>query len=197
MKNEPQGISQDEVQNFITLNDEKLILAQRKHWIIALKPIVNSVFLALLLEIALYVGLFMYLSLFSLFITVSLLIITITVSRFVKVIIEWYCHLYIITNRRVMEICHVPFSSYHVNDLLLDQMRVVEIDIEVGTIFNQIVGKGDVNILLDQYAHTNTFTLHDVPNPRNTATYLTQIFGNRKQEPALNNLYRYRPKLAL
>lgn len=197
MNNEPHGISQNEVKNFITLNDEALILAQRKHWITALKPIANTFFLGALFEVIIYIGLYMYFSSIPLFITMSLLIVTIAVSRIVKVIIEWYCHLYIITNRRIMEICHVPFSSYHVNDLLLDQMRVVEIDIDVGTIFNELVGKGHVIILLDQYAHTNTFTLYDVPEPRKTATYLTQIFGNRKQEPLINTLYRYQPKFIL
>lgn len=197
MQNEPQKISQNEVQNFITLHDEKLILAQRKHWILTLGPIISTFFLALLVEIVFYVGLFMYLSSFTLFITCSLLIVSIAVSRIVKIIIGWYCHLYIITNRRIMEICHVPFSSYHVNDLLLDQMRVVEIDIDVGTIFNELVGKGDVIILLDQFAHTNTFILQNVPNPRKTATYLTQVFGNRKQEQVTIPLYRYQPKFAL
>ncbi len=194
MNTDSRFIQSAEVKHFITLNGEELILAQRKHWIVTLNPILNTVFIALLAEIFLYGTSILYFSLASLFITISLLIVTISVSRIVKVIIGWYCHLYIVTNKRIMEICHVPFSSYHVNDLLLDQMRVVEIDMDVGTVFNELTGKGDVIILLDQYAHQHTFTLRDVPQPRKTAMYLTQIFGNTPQNNIVFNQYRYQPK---
>lgn len=197
MKTEPDFISHEEVQDFITLHDEELILAKRKHWFVMLGPILNTAFIAIVLLTALYASLFVYVSSLPLLISISLLIVTISISRMVKVIIGWYCHLYIITNRRIMEVRHVPFSSYHVNDLLLDQMRVAEIDVDVGTIFNEIVGKGDVIVQLDQLAREHAFRLSDVAEPRKTAMYLTQVFGERRPSTFGNTLYRYQPKFVL
>lgn len=197
MNNEPNFISHDEVKNFITLQDEELILAKRKHWIIMIAPIINSVLIWIVVMTALYVGTLLYFSIPVLFLTISLLVITVSISRIVKLIIEWYCHLYIITNRRIMEIRHVPFSSYHVNDLLLDQMRVAEIDVEVGSIYNELVGKGDVIIQVDQLAREHHFRLSDVGEPRKTAMFLTQVFGQRMQNLQSSTLYRYQPKFVL
>lgn len=197
MNNEPNFISLDEVKHFITLNGEKLILAQRKHWIITLSPIISTIFTALVLIGALYAGVFIYFSSLILFIAASLLVITVAISRIVNIIIGWYCHLYIVTNRRLMEIYHIPFLSYNVNELLLDQVRVAEVDIAVGTMFNELIGKGDVIIQLDLYVRQHTFILSDVAEPRKTAMFLTQVFGNRKQINIGNTLYRYQPKFIL
>ncbi len=194
---EPYSIADEEVKDFITLADEKLILAKRKHWFVTFCPILNTLFIAIILIATLYLSLHVYLSSLPLFISISLLVISVATSRIVKVIIGWYCHMYIITNRRIMEVRHVPFSSYHVNDLLLDQMRVAEIDIDVGTIFNEIVGKGDVIVQLDQLAREHAFRLSDVAEPRRTAMYLTQVFGERRQNSFTNTLYRYQPKFVL
>ncbi len=197
MNTDTNFISHDEVKHFITLNDEELILAKRKHWFVTLTPIVNTVFLVMMFIAFSYVGFLLYFSSYLLFIVTGLFAIVAGVSRIMKVIIGWYCHLYIVTTRRIIEIRHVPFSSYHVNDLLLDQMRVAEIDVDVGTIFNELVGKGDVIIQLDQLAREHAFRMSDVADPRKTAMYLTQIFGERRQSITGNTLYRYQPKFLL
>ena len=80
------------------------------------------------------------------------------------------------------------------NELLLDQMRVVEVDIDVGNIFNQVVGKGDVIIVLDQYAHVHSFTLRDISHPRRAGMCLTQAFEASLQNNIFIRQYRGVPK---
>lgn len=171
-------IPHDEIKNFITLDDEKVILVQRKHWVLMSGPIIILLLLFGLAEIIFFTGLVIYLAMPLLFAGLTILFINVALSYVVKIIIGWHGHLYIVTTKRIMEVHYVPFSSYHVNDLLLDQMSIAEIEVDVGNIFNELMGKGDVIIHLNQYAHESLFTLRDVDQPRKMELSLTQAFGN-------------------
>src|SRR5690554_1334189 len=86
--------------SFLTLTNEELLLVLRQHIFVILLPIL---FTSIAVVLLLFAAFFLFVHLFPslpFFIISILLIITAGLSFITKIIIDWYFHLYILTNRK-------------------------------------------------------------------------------------------------
>ncbi len=159
---------------FLTLAGEKLLLVQRRHSFVIFLPIVFTIFvLAVLLLTAFLVFISFFHSL-SLFIIVSLLLVSACMSMIAKVIIDWYFHVYILTTRKILEVWYTPLTSYNVNDVLLDKVNCTEIDIKINGFIHELIGMGDIVVTFDRPTHQEEFVFNDIPQPETIEKFLTQ-----------------------
>lgn len=163
----------DEVKNFLTLEDEKLISCKRQHWIVIIPP-VFVIMLTSLISILLITFLYAYLlQSFIILISLTLLVSAIAMTLITKTAIDWQHHLYIITNRKIMEITCVPLFSDNINDVFLDQVRTTEVSSKVGSILGEIFDIGDVTIAFDRPSKEEVFILKNISNPQDTSTQIS------------------------
>lgn len=159
---------------FLTLNDEQLLLVKRRHPFVVIMPILFIGFLTLFFISSAFVIFQEFFLSSSLFFVTSLLLISISISLATKAIIDWYFHVYILTNRKVLELCYSPLTSYTVNDVMLDKVSCTEIDVRTNGFLNEIIDMGDILITFDRPTHQEEFVLKDVQKSHELATYLTQ-----------------------
>src|SRR5713226_5653445 len=101
---------QQSLGNFITLEGEQLLFARRKHVRVLFAPIVAILLFYLLFSITgFYVIHTIMPSQIVLFFAISLILLLVTTSVITKIIIDWFFHLYIITNRKVLDVSYKPF----------------------------------------------------------------------------------------
>src|SRR5665811_2182008 len=107
----------------LTLPDEKLVMARRKHFYVLLPPLTLVAFFAFILIYAFY-ALFSFLLVSqSLLITSIITAIIASLSISAKIVTDWYFHFYVVTNKRIIEISHAPLFSHTMCDVLLSQVR--------------------------------------------------------------------------
>lgn len=154
--------------------DEKLLLYKRRHWIVILPP----VFIAILVILfSLFSAAVLVSTVFRypfVLITVELLVISATLIILSKIIIEWYFHLYVVTTRKILEVCYRPLCSREINDVLLNQVRCTEVDIKTKGIINELLDVGDVTITFDRPTHQEEFVFSSVKNPRSLGMFLSE-----------------------
>lgn len=171
---------------FITLKDEHLLLVKRKHPFVMLMPIFTINCLALFFISSGFVLFQEFLLSSSLFVVTMLLLISITVSLITKIIIDWYFHIYILTNRKILELRYTPLTSYLVNDVMLDRVNCTEIDLRTHGFLNELIDMGDILITFDRPTSREEFILKDVQGSHALATYLTQQLLDVKQPEMLS-----------
>ncbi len=157
---------------FATTPEERLLLATRQHWFTLVPQfLVTSLIIALFI-----VGTFFTANrfLFSLPLLLSFLFISllITVDFIVKITIDWYYHFYIVTTRKILEVCYAPLFSHAINEVLLEQLRCTEIDIQIEGVINEIIDMGDVIITFDRPTHQESFSLKNIQDPKKTGILL-------------------------
>ncbi len=170
---------------FLTLKDEKLLLVKRKHPFVMLMPILITTCLGLFFISSAFVLFQEFLFSSALFITTMLLLISICVSIVTKIIIDWYFHIYILTNRKILELRYTPLTSYLVNDVMLDRVSCTEIDLRTHGFLNELIDMGDILITFDRPTSREEFILKDVQGSHALATYLTQQLLDVKQHETL------------
>jgi len=159
---------------FLTLRDEKLLLVKRKHPFVVFSPIVIIGCLTLFFISSAFVVFQEYFASSSLFFVTLLLLISIAISLITKAIIDWYFHVYILTNRKILELCYSPLTSYVVNDVMLDRVNCTEIDLRSNGILNELIDMGDISITFDRPTRQEEFVLKDIQDSHQLSTYLTQ-----------------------
>lgn len=172
-----------DVKKFLIFPGEKLILATREH--------AAPLFLRLM-----YISLFM--GFFGLLLPVAtvvffqesvlaveffLTILFITLGLYTREVIHWFFHLYIITNRKIVEVSYNPLSTEISNSILLDQLRCTEIDAEVHGALSEILDIGTVVITFDRPTHQEEFRLTNIRSPRKTANSLSLKLYSFAQTP--------------
>jgi len=162
---------------FLTLPDEQLVLAERKHKILIIYEIIIALFLTLGATFIAYSILLYYLHSPSIFIAVFLVIFCTSTSLIAKIIIDWYLHIYIITNKKILEVYYSPLFFYKTSGVQLNQVRCTEIDEKRDGIINEILDKGDVILTFDRPTHQEEFVLTDIRNPRQIALTLSNMFA--------------------
>jgi hypothetical protein len=158
---------------FLTLTGEKLLLVQRKHVFVVVMPILFtslSGFFLLFCDFFLFIH---TLDSFSLFFTTALLIISVVLSFITKIIIDWYFHLYILTNRKMLEVWYTPLASHVMSDVLLDKVNCTEIDLRVNGFIHELIDMGDVIITFDRPTQQEVFVLKDIENSHDVGKFLT------------------------
>lgn len=171
-------LDQDEVKKFLTFPDEELILAAREHAAQLLMRLFQSTVLIFFADI-----LFTFLSYF-IFRDVGFSFATFMVialmgnALFIREVVHWYFHLYIITTRKIVEVKYNPLFSEISNSVLLDQLRCTEIDAEMYGFVYEFLDLGNVAITFDRPTHQEEFVLKGIRSPRKVANYLSSHLHN-------------------
>lgn len=157
---------------YLTLAGEQPIIAKRQHPFLLIK----SLSLLLLATVSL-VGLSSYFILhilgsWSVQIGAFLLIINLAAILSLKLIINWYYHFYIITNRKIREIFCLASNSTLSNDVFLDQVRTTEISTKFGGFLGELINMGEVRISFDRPSHEEEFILKNISDPYTTGMCL-------------------------
>jgi hypothetical protein len=160
-----------EALRFLTLPGEQLILAQKQHWIVLVKPLLGAFTMFIL-----FVGFssFFYAIGYvplTLFITLTLLVFSIILSFVTVALMEWYFHLFIVTSRKILEVSYSPFTQ-KIDDVFLDQVRIIEIDVQKNNVLYQLVDIGNIVIYFDRPSHEECFTLSNIKHPKSTGIFL-------------------------
>ena len=159
---------------FLTLREEQLLLVKRTHPFVVFIPIIIICCLTLFFISSAF---FLFENIFyspSLFYVTTLLLISIAISLTTKNIVDWYFHMYILTNRKILELRYTPLTSYIVNDIMLDRVNCTEVDLQSNGFFNEIIDMGDICITFDRPTRREEFVLKDIQGSHELATYLTQ-----------------------
>jgi hypothetical protein len=162
-----------ELGKFVTFPDEKIIMGVREHYVFLIFRIIKiflSVVAAAIL-ISLVLGVFLqnsYLVLFTLLLTAF-----IGLSFILQAIVHWHFHLYVATNRKILELTYHPLVSEQTNSVLLDQIKCTEIDAEVYGFIPELLNMGDVKITFDRPTHHDEFVLKNIRSPRKIANILS------------------------
>lgn len=171
-----------EIKHFLTLPGENLIIAKRQHWIVLVAPISLAVILMLLtLPLGYFLFVFYLADVFLFIASVFVTMIMIT-TFIVHILIDWSFHLYIITDRKILEMKFVPIFSQVISDVFLDQVRTTEVDIKIDNFIHELLNVGDVTISFDRPSHEDTFTLKDIKNPRDTGVFITDAIASIMHE---------------
>jgi len=165
METQLQCLNQYDLRHLLTLPEEELLISKRKHWIVTLIPIVTVLFICLMAIVSISGFFLIYLSSIILAISSTLLITEIGAGIIIKIIADWYYHIFIITTRRILELEHAPLFSEQINDVILDQVRITEIDVKIRSVIEELLNIGDVIIAFDRPSHQETFSLCKVRDP--------------------------------
>ena len=166
---------------FLTLKDEHLLLVKRRHPFMVILPIFVIGIVTVFFISTSFLLFQSFIVSYSLFFVTSLLLISIAISLITKVIVDWYFHMYILTNRKILELKYTPLTSYIVNDVMLDRVNCTEIDLISNGFLNEIIDMGDISITFDRPTKQEEFLLKDIQGSHELATYLTQQLMDGKQ----------------
>ena len=188
-------LNEYEVKKFLSVVGEKLVIATRRHWFVLATPIVailagSATLVLISLSLSLLIPLF---AKTTFFISSLLLITSITLSFITKTVVDWYCHLYIVTTRKILEVCHAPLTSSKINEVLLDKVRCTEVDIKVNGPVEEFIDIGDVIVTFDRPTHQEEFTFEGIKDPKTVGLFLSDILDG-PQESSSGRWYRQRGK---
>jgi hypothetical protein len=169
-------VPKPEERTLLTLPGEQLLLFTRMHWLAPVQTIIITAF----------TGLFLCLGVVALFTTVfplpALLIISIpfilliSLTVIVRSITSWYFHVYIVTTRRIAEVCYLPLVTHYVNEILLDQVNCTEVDVRRDGLIQHILDIGSVDVTFDRPTHQDEFRFENVGGARGIGSLLTNQF---------------------
>lgn len=170
-----------EPNSFFLLPGEQIILHKRQHVFAVIIPIAITIILCVTAMVGASAPLFFFYHMRFLIVLGYGLIITSSLFLITKIIIDWYFHMYIVTNRRILEVQYKPFFSQDTNDVLLDQVRCTEIDVKISGYIHGLIDVGDIIITFDRPTHQQEFVLHDVKSPKKIGTLLGHMLNTPKQ----------------
>lgn len=196
-------LNDSQIGKFKLFEDEELIFATREHWIPLTLRLIRQTVIGLLAA-TMFASVFVLL-LHSISLALSAFFLIVLIGSVVSIrdLIHWSFHLYIATNKQIIEIHYSPLLSEAMNSVLLDQIRCTEIDVEMYGIIPELIGIGNVELTFDRPTHKEEFIIRDIRSPRKIANLLSaQIHQNVKQAPLetkqpiwtkelTNNKYRF------
>lgn len=168
---------------FITLPGERLIFIQRKHWSTFAFPLAFLCIMALVITAIFAVSLQFLADYFIVFISSVFVVFVSVLSLALRSIIDWYFNIYVVTNRKIIEISYSPLATHTINQVLLDQVRCTEIDTKIEGVINDILDIGHVMITFDRPTHQEEFVFAYVKHPRNIERVLQNTvsqYGQRQ-----------------
>ncbi len=170
-------LNDDEIGKFKLFEDEEFIFACREHLLLLLLRLTGYIVLGLLSAVAFFSLSYILLQSVSLAILAFSFVTIIFSMAFVRELIHWSFHLYIATNRQIIEVRYDPLLSQAVNSVLLDQIRCTEIDVEMFGLVPELFGIGDVEVTFDRPTHKEILILKSIRSPRAIANLLsTRIY---------------------
>lgn len=168
------------VQGFPAIPSEEVLLRRRQHPLALFFPMVAVILLSLLSFVILVSASVFVPAQAALFAVAGLVILVLTLSELTKVAVDWYFHFYILTNHRVLEISYRPFFSDKINNVILNQVKSTEIDIESNGIINRIFDMGHVTVTFDRPTHQEEFIFANIKNPKSVGFLLCDALDTTK-----------------
>ena len=110
--------------------EERILFRKRQHWFLLIVPVFFSIIIAIAATLSLYYFFILKTSQIGLFISSVFVVILIATSAIAKIVVDWHCHFYILTTNRILEVCYKPLFSNYINNVILNQVKSTEIDIE-------------------------------------------------------------------
>lgn len=165
---------------FLTLEDEHLVYSTRQHWSRLMPVFTVNILLILLIAFFTVFSSFM-MPFYSLsFLILGIIVLTISMEILIKQLVEWYFHFYIVTNRKIIEVAYRPMYSKVIYEVLLDQVRCTEVDVQGNGVINEIFNVGTVLITFDRPTNEKIFSIKNIKRPRTVAMHLGDVFGMQK-----------------
>jgi membrane-associated HD superfamily phosphohydrolase len=168
--------------SFLGLKGEELLLVQRRHIFLLVYPIFLNFLIFLIFSAAAYFIFSYVLPSLPLLILSLLLMLCVAISLSIYTAVYWYFHLYILTNRKILEVKYTPLFSHVVNDIFLDKVNCTEIDLSSKGFFHELIDLGDVTITFDRPTHQEEFVLQDIKNCDEIGKFLTQKLMDGQRE---------------
>src|SRR3989344_8370436 len=162
--------------------EEKVLFRKRQHWLVLVIPIFLSVVIAIAVSSFPYYLFVLRTSQIDLFISSALIVISITSSVIAKILIDWHYHFYILTTNRMLEVCYKPLFSNYINNVILNQVKSTEIDIEITGIINQLLDMGNVIITFDRPTHQEEFRLMNIKDPKEIGFLMSDALDIEKPD---------------
>ena len=162
--------------------EEKILLRKRQHWLVLIMPVFFSIIIAIVVSSFLYYFFILKISQIGLFISSVLVVILITTSAIAKIMVDWHCHFYILTTNRILEVCYKPLFSNYINNVILNQVKSTEIDIEKAGIINQLLDMGNVIVTFDRPTHQEEFRLMNIKNPKEIGFLMSDVLDIEKPD---------------
>lgn len=178
---------------FFSVKDERILVAKRKHWLFVVLPVIATI-----VSFVFFIGAAFFFFTFLhpntiLFITSGLLIFVFGTNLVSKIIVDWYLHVYIVTTKKILEVRYTPLFSHVINEILLEQVRCTEVDVQRDGILNELIDIGDVIITFDRPTHQEEFVLSQISNAPQTGMFLGTILeesSSAKQEIVQNSWFK-------
>jgi len=81
-----------------------------------------------------------------LFIITTLTLLLLSSVWISKMIIDWNYHLYIVTDHKILEMKYAPLANHVINEVLLDQVRCAEVNVNTDGFICELIDMGSVSI---------------------------------------------------
>ncbi len=178
----------------LTLPGEEVLVAKRQHWLTFVTPLFSITSISLLFVFSSFY--LFIIAFFSpiVFISSITAIFLLASSLATKSIVDWYFHVYVITDRKILEASYVPMFSHSICDVLLDQVRCTEIDVNINGIFNELLNNGDISVSFDRPTHQEEFIIKSIENPKEIGNILGHAFASVVKENSNTLWYRLKDK---
>ena len=161
---------------------ERILLRKRQHWFIIIMPVFFSIVVAVFVTLILYYLFVLKISQVGLFMSSMPVVFLMTSSIIAKIIVDWHCHFYILTTNRILEVCYKPLFSNYINNIILNQVKSTEIDIEKTGIINQLLDIGNVIITFDRPTHQEEFRLMNIKDPKEIGFLMSDVLDIEKPD---------------
>ena len=162
-----------QIEKFKLFDDEKLIFACREHWLPITFRIIRQLVMGVLLAAAFSSIFILIVHSIALALSAFFFVVLIASMLSVRDLIHWSFHMYIATNKQLIEVLYNPLVSNAINSVLLDQIRCTEIDVEMYGIIPELLGIGNVEITFDRPTHKEEFVIRNIRSPRTIANLLS------------------------
>ncbi len=160
------------MEDLVLESGERIILSQRKHWIVLVGVIIPYIFAAFVPEIFLAFfapGGFLSTAPFAPLFSVENIWLRFFLGAWwlfvwmgaLSTFISYYLDIWIVTNKRIVDVDQVSFFHREISSLFLDHIEDVEL--EVAGFFNTLLGFGTIKV--SSAAAKEHFVLHDITNP--------------------------------
>lgn len=169
--------------NFLNFDEEEVYLILRPHSLSLIPSIIIHNFLIIFL-LASVIAAVMFLPISLTAVLGFLVIINIGLFLLGKIILDWYFHIYVITNRKILELSYSPFGNCIISDILLDQVKCTEVDMGSPGFFYQLFDIGNIAITFDRPTHQQEFILEKIKDYRQVGSHLGRLLVKHEQSLA-------------
>ncbi len=179
---------------FLRTPGERILVLVKQHWFRLAFPLFFTIALAGIAIFTYFIIFLYYFSIPKLFVTTLFLTFLFTSNVITKIIIDWFFHVYVLTNRKVLEVQYSPLFSHKTNEILLDQVRCTEIDIEMEGMVNEIVNQGSVVLTFDRPTHKEACIFENIQNPKAVGLQITNALEFMQRFDSSKAWYKDKPE---